>query len=313
VDASQRLNLALISPGGLALPANLWTCTFVTSAAALVKSNFQYVDVVATDVEAKAKNVTLSSTVAGCIYGPYCGDGSVDSGESCDDGNTAAGDCCSPACSFESTTTVCRAAAGICDAAETCTGTSTVCPANQFKSPSTPCTDDGNGCTNDLCNGSGLCTHPSNSAPCNDGIFCNGPDTCNGGTCNLHAGNPCPGPDGDNDCSETCNESLDNCTTNDTNGSLCNDGSSATSPDTCQNGTCVGGTGGPICGDANQNGQIQTSDALRALQKSVGQPVSCPNYLCDVNNNGSILTADALLILRKSVGQNVTLNCPPQV
>jgi cysteine-rich repeat protein len=279
VDESQQLNLALISPGGVALPTDLWTCTFVTSAHALVKSNFHFVEIAATDVEAKATNVTLSSTVAGCVYGPFCGDGNKDAGEACDDGNTNAGDCCSPGCTFESS--------------------------------STTCTDDSNACTNDKCNGSGACTHSANSAPCNDSIFCNGTDTCSGGTCSLHAGSPCPGADGDIDCSETCNESSDNCTGNDPNGSTCNDGSGATSPDTCQNGTCVGGTG-PICGDANENGQIQTSDALRALQKSVGQPVSCPNYVCDVNNSGSVLSSDAQLILRRAVGQNVNLNCPPQ-
>jgi hypothetical protein len=68
-----------------------------------------------------------------------------------------------------------------------------------------------------------------------------------------------------------------------------------------------------LCGDANQNGEIQTSDALRALQSSVGQPVVCPLHLCDVNNNGQVQTSDALGILRKSVGQSVTLECPPQV
>jgi cysteine-rich repeat protein len=279
VDASQQLNLAMISPGGVALPADLWTCTYVTSSAALVKSNFHFVDIAATDVEAKAMNVTLSSKVAGCVYGPFCGDGIKDAGESCDDGNTSAGDCCSPTCTFESS--------------------------------STTCTDDFNACTNDKCNGAGACTHSNNSAPCNDAVFCNGADTCSGGTCSLHAGSPCPGADGDLDCSETCNESSDNCTSNDPNGSACNDGSSATSPDTCQSGTCVGGTG-PLCGDATENGQVQTSDALRALQKSVGQQVSCPLYVCDVNNNGQITTSDALAILRKAVGQNVAVNCPPK-
>jgi cysteine-rich repeat protein len=341
VDASQQLNLAMISPGGVALPTDLWTCTFVTSATALVKSNFQYVDVAATDVEARAKNVTLSAKVAGCVYGPYCGDGIKDAGESCDDGNsvdndscsnacagslcgngvkngpeqcddgnTTSGDCCSSGCTFESTATVCRAAAGVCDVAESCTGTSAACPFNQFKSSSTACTDDSNVCTDDKCNGSGTCTHAANTASCNDGFYCNGTDTCSGGACG-HAGNPCPGADGDGDCSETCNESSDNCTANDTNGSQCNDGSSATGPDACQNGQCIGGTGA-ICGDADENGSINTTDALRALRNAVGQPTACPLFVCDVNDNGTIQTSDALGILRKAVGQPITLNCPAE-
>ena len=67
-----------------------------------------------------------------------CGDGVVDSWEQCDDGNTTAGDCCSPTCQFESSATVCRAATGECDVAETCTGSSATCPANA-ESTSTSC------------------------------------------------------------------------------------------------------------------------------------------------------------------------------
>jgi hypothetical protein len=33
-----------------------------------------------------------------------------------------------------------------------------------------------------------------------------GNDTCTGGTCSTHAGDPCSGPDGDANCSESCNE-----------------------------------------------------------------------------------------------------------
>src|SRR5206468_1876196 len=91
----------------------------------------------------------------------------------------------------------CRAAAGVCDVAETCTGTSTVCPADAFepstsecrrsagecdpadycpgsgpawpadaKSPAgTSCTDDGNPCSADECNGtSNACQHPAGNA-----------------------------------------------------------------------------------------------------------------------------------------------------
>src|SRR5204862_6951435 len=53
-----------------------------------------------------------------------CGNGLLDAGEQCDDGNTNNGDCCSSACQFESSSTVCRASAGPCDVAESCTGSS---------------------------------------------------------------------------------------------------------------------------------------------------------------------------------------------
>ena len=62
-----------------------------------------------------------------------------------------------------------------------------------FDTAGTLCTDDGNVCTDDTCDGAGACAHPNNTAPCDDGFFCNGTDTCSGGACTVNAGNPCPG------------------------------------------------------------------------------------------------------------------------
>ncbi|HXC52255.1 MAG TPA: hypothetical protein VN634_15330, partial [Candidatus Limnocylindrales bacterium] len=112
-----------------------------------------------------------------------------------------------PTDGFASTSVTCRASTGECDTAEVCSGAAT-CPADSFASGSTPCTSDGNVCTNDLCNGSGTCAHPSNAASCDDGQFCNGADTCSGGTCSSHAGDPCTGG---GICGSTCNESTDDC------------------------------------------------------------------------------------------------------
>ncbi len=70
-----------------------------------------------------------------------------------------------PADALAPSTTVCRAAAGECDAAETCTGTSASCPADSKKASGTACTDDGNPCTQDTCDGSAItCQHPVGNA-----------------------------------------------------------------------------------------------------------------------------------------------------
>src|SRR5439155_383860 len=70
-----------------------------------------------------------------------------------------------PADALQPAGTVCRAAAGECDVAESCTGTSTICPTDAFKANGTACTDDGNVCTRDICNGaSATCTHPAGNA-----------------------------------------------------------------------------------------------------------------------------------------------------
>ena len=81
-----------------------------------------------------------------------CGDGSLEPGEQCDDGNTQAGDCCTPTCQLE--------AAGAA------------------------CSNDGNACTLDVCNGSvPVCEHPAGNAgaacrasagPCDMADVCDG-------------------------------------------------------------------------------------------------------------------------------------------
>ena len=68
------------------------------------------------------------------------------------------------------------------------------------------CTDDGNVCTDDTCDGAGACAHPANTASCDDGLYCNGTDTCSGGACTVHAGSPCP----ETECN-TCQEATDSC------------------------------------------------------------------------------------------------------
>ena len=217
-----------------------------------------------------------------------CGNGTVGSGEACDlgpsNGNPAV--CCTASCTFVAGGTECRISAGVCDPAETCTGASgscppdakstaecraaadvcdladscdgvgDVCPPDAKKPSGTGCTPDGNVCTDDVCDGVGnACTHPNNTAACDDLLFCNGSDTCAGGGCNIHAGDPCVGPDGDADCSESCDEGADDCTAADPSGSACSDSLFCNGADTCGGGTCSGHAGdpcagGPECADA---------------------------------------------------------------
>jgi cysteine-rich repeat protein len=68
-----------------------------------------------------------------------CGNAAIETGEQCDDGNVTSGDCCSSGCQLEASTTVCRAAGGPCDVAETCSGSSAGCPMDGFAASSTTC------------------------------------------------------------------------------------------------------------------------------------------------------------------------------
>ena len=72
-------------------------------------------------------------------------------------------------------------------------------------------------------NGSCTFVNKPNGSPCDDGLFCTVTDVCSNGVC-VGSGDPCPGCDGDSDCSESCNEAQNNCTTNDPNACGCNDG-----------------------------------------------------------------------------------------
>ena len=144
------------------------------------------------------------------------------------------------------------------------------------------CTDDGNVCTNDKCQG-GVCTHPNNSADCDDGKVCSFNDACNGGLC-TGTGYACDdlltctddACDGKGDCDFTLKggfcaidgacysngqinpaNSCEKCDSNNkgddwtdvTNGTLCDDGDSCTLGDSCDGGACKSGTN--VCGECD--------------------------------------------------------------
>ncbi|TMA33399.1 MAG: hypothetical protein E6J79_17990, partial [Deltaproteobacteria bacterium] len=70
-----------------------------------------------------------------------------------------------PADAFKSSSTVCRDSAGECDPAENCPGSGPNCPADAKSSAGTACTDDGNPCSSDECDGSSNdCQHPAGNA-----------------------------------------------------------------------------------------------------------------------------------------------------
>lgn len=94
--------------------------------------------------------VVVAGPTAPCA--DVCGDGERTGSEQCDDGNTQNGDCCTSACTL--------AAAG------------------------SACSSDGNQCTSDTCDASGVCRHqPATGASCDDGNGCTTGDVCVAGTC----------------------------------------------------------------------------------------------------------------------------------
>jgi hypothetical protein len=157
----------------------------------------------------------------------------------------------------------CNEAADVCNAPDTpgsacddglfCTGVDT-CGATGAcdQHAGDPCPGpDGDGDCNESCDDAlDTCTlYDGELAACDDGLFCTGVDTCGGGTCSNQAGDPCDGPDGDGDCSETCNEAMAMCNLPDTPGSMCDDGLFCTGADTCgATGLCDQHVGDPCTG-----------------------------------------------------------------
>jgi hypothetical protein len=120
-----------------------------------------------------------------------------------------------------------------------------------FRSTSAPACatdgcDDGDPCTDDLCDPSQGCVYTPNFSPCDDGNACTTDDTCGGGTCH---GGPALVCNDNNPCStDTCNPPVGCVFTDNTN--ICDDGNACTANDTCGGGVC--NPGGPtICDDEN--------------------------------------------------------------
>ena len=57
----------------------------------------------------------------------------------------------------------------------------------------------------------------------------------------------------------------------------------------------------PICGDANNNGDIDEGDGVAALLAAAELPATCPIAVCDVNADGRISVTDAVNILRNAL------------
>ncbi|HYC00285.1 MAG TPA: hypothetical protein VEC57_14205 [Candidatus Limnocylindrales bacterium] len=79
---------------------------------------------------------------------------------------------------------------------------------------------------------------------------------------------------------------------------------------TTTNTTVTTTTGEPLCGDADNSGEVQASDALAALREAVGLTSPCTLARCDTDSSGVIQASDALRILKAAVGADVTLDCP---
>ena len=172
------------------------------------------------------------ATAGECESG-FCADG-VCCNTAC--GGGASGDCqaCSVAagaavdgtCAPRSAGTVCRAAAGACDVAETCTGTSTACPSDALATAGSVCRAAAGACdVAETCTGSSAScpadTFTTAGSVCRPAAgACDAAETCTGTSAScptdafVGAGNVCRPAAGSCDLRETCTGSSGSCPRN---------------------------------------------------------------------------------------------------
>ena len=147
------------------------------------------VDQIITALDLQADGRLVAATIS-CLPGtcPFtvvryetaptsCGNGVIDGGEECDPSASIEPSCCAPTCYFRAAGAICRARTGVCDLPEACDGTSAACPADIFETANTPCVDDTDACTADLCDGVGACRHDLLPDHDDDGT-CDASDPC---------------------------------------------------------------------------------------------------------------------------------------
>ncbi|MBI5534666.1 MAG: lamin tail domain-containing protein [Deltaproteobacteria bacterium] len=203
-----------------------------------------------------------------CVAGA-CGTAPATNGTACDDANPCTlTDTCQAGVCAPGTAKVCTAS-DQCHDAGVCNTTTGLC-SNPPKVDNTGCTD-GNACTlTDVCvagsctpgtpkvctpsdqchtagtcdSGTGNCSNPvaTNGTTCTDGNACTLNDTCQSGSCSPGTPKTCTASD---QChvAGTCDSGTGNCSNpNQTDGTTCNDNSLCTTGETCQAGSCTGGT-----------------------------------------------------------------------
>lgn len=172
-----------------------------------------------------------------CRHEPVAG--SCDDGSACTSGDTCVNGVCvgMSAVSCQSPPGECWEPIGTCEPA---TGACRYTP----KAPGVACGEDGNACTDDVCDGAGSCAHPSrpDGASCDDGNPCTQVDRCRSGGCVGESPIACDRPPGTCFGFGTCNPANGQCSYPPRPaGTSCDDGELCTYGDTCDgSGACRG-------------------------------------------------------------------------
>ncbi len=229
-----------------------------------------------------------------CVLGADCASGFCANNVCCDTACNGTCEACSAAgsCQPKAATTVCRAASGLCDVAETCTGTTGTCPADGFLPASTLCRAGTTPCDSaEACTGTSAACPADTFAPqtvvCRPPSGpCDAPETCTG------SGSVCPA-DGMRAAGYICHGALGLCDVSE----VC-DGTTAA----CPNDVRV--APGTLCREAQGACDVEERCDGAAAQcpadayAGMGTVCRAPFGACDApevcNGNTDLCPADAL-------------------
>jgi cysteine-rich repeat protein len=228
------------------------------------------------------ETATCSNGVCGALVVGCTDDGLGCTSDVCESYD---GTCVHP---LKSAGTVCRAASGSCDVAETCNGTSTACPADAKQPDNSPCSD-GNACTSGETCKAGVCGSPTSTVSCNNPPACKSsvgascdpstgacsyPTSIVGQSCASGAGGGCNC--GTAVCDTTGNASPGICETANT----CGNGL-VEAGEGCDDGNSVAGDG------CDASCKIEDGRACSANSAGVTGDASCASGVCDAVGNAA--------------------------
>ena len=269
VGAAVRLD----SNAGQPLPTSTPTQTSTYTHTATRTATFTATPTVTKTPTNTATPTATSTPTATPTKTPFCSNGQIEGAEQCDDGNTVSGDCCSSTCVLEA--------------------------------PGSACASDGNDCTNDECNGAGVCLHPAkpNGSMCAATNLCMTGAECVAGTCD--GGEPLVCDDDDTCTTDTCEPTI---------GCLFEIGVESPECDSCADGIDNDGDGeidaeNPNCSTLNQLQRfaiIGTAiDGLRSLR--LGREAKVVESESTIAELSPVIRAGACGVdLKASIGTLVT-------
>jgi hypothetical protein len=216
-----------------------------------------------------------------CLSG-FCADSvccnAACNGGACDACAVAAGAAVDGTCALLSSSVTCRAAASVCDVAETCTGSTPACPADAFAGATTECRASAGACDPaEACTGSSAACPvdalASGTTECRPAVgACDLAELCTGAAVACPADGfalataECRAAAGSCDVAERCTGTSGACPGNGfrPEGASCADATYCNGIDVCQTGVCV--SSGVTCVDPRGEEQFVCVEATQSCQ-----------------------------------------------